>query len=191
MPRNRLAQTEGAAAYEEGRGRLCPDELSPRPFATPAPRTGNRSPPALGSDSRPSAPAAFSSCGAAVPWTPGPTAAWWGWPEPGPSTWWFAVGTGRCPGGALLWVRGLRTGLAPGSCSGASKEGSRGRGRGRVPPPPLRPAPLTAPAPPQSARCLSSPSFCRCAPAKATEPRSSAPCRRSSQPGAGSSEAAR
>ena len=39
--------------------------------------------------------------------------------------------------------------------------GGAGRGRGMVPPPPLRSAHLTAPAPPQSARCLSSRSFGR------------------------------
>ena len=43
------------------------------------------------------------------------------------------MGTRCCPGWALLWVPGLRTGLAPGTCDAASKEGAW-HGRGMVPP---------------------------------------------------------
>lgn len=91
----------------------CVQPNSPRPSANLAPRTGARSPPALGSGSRPSARDAFSSCGAAAPWTPGPTAVQWGRLAPAPSAWQCAVGTGRCPDWAVLRARGLRTRLAP------------------------------------------------------------------------------
>lgn len=93
-----------------------------------------RSPPAPGSGSRPSARAAFSSCGAAARRTRGPTAARWGRPAPGPSAWPCAVRRGRRRGWARRGCGDCRPVFPPADL--ARRRGAW-RGRGRTTP--LRP----------------------------------------------------